>query len=394
LNKELDMKTAVCVFFAGVTSAMSPLAWAQDTKPGGTGLQPALEEVARFDGPMPTGVTVSAKGRIFVNFPRWGDPVDFTVAEIKDGKAVPFPDAAINRFGPSQPATTLLSVQSVVVDPADRLWALDTGNPKFEGVIEGGAKLVAFDLAKNALAKTIPIPPSVALKTTYLNDLRFDLRRGTEGLAFITDSALDGPNGIIVVDLGTGRSFRKLHDHPSTKAEREFLPFVEGRPLMNREPGKPPSHLTIGSDGIAISADGERLYYCPLASRRLYSVAVDALSDAAISEGDVARTVVDHGEKSAADGLETDEGGAIYATSYEHAAILRRRGAAPWEILVQDPALQWPDTLSVAADGHLYVMSNQLHRQARFHDGRDLRVKPYRLFRVKIDVRPVRLARE
>ena len=29
-----------------------------------------LELVATFDGPMPTGVTVSQKGRVFVNYPR------------------------------------------------------------------------------------------------------------------------------------------------------------------------------------------------------------------------------------------------------------------------------------------------------------------------------------
>ena len=55
-----------------------------------------IELVATFDGPMPTGVTVSHKGRIFVNFPRWGDRVDFTVAELRKGKAVAYPDEAIN----------------------------------------------------------------------------------------------------------------------------------------------------------------------------------------------------------------------------------------------------------------------------------------------------------
>jgi len=40
------------------------------------------EVVATFHGPMPTGVTVSHTGRIFVNFPRWGDKVDYTVAEV------------------------------------------------------------------------------------------------------------------------------------------------------------------------------------------------------------------------------------------------------------------------------------------------------------------------
>jgi hypothetical protein len=29
-----------------------------------------LETVATFDGPMPTGVTVSHRGRVFVNFPK------------------------------------------------------------------------------------------------------------------------------------------------------------------------------------------------------------------------------------------------------------------------------------------------------------------------------------
>jgi hypothetical protein len=51
----------------------------------------------------------------------------------------------------------------------------------------------------------------------------------------------------------------------------------------------------------------------------------------------------------------------------------------------------WPDTLSVARDGHLYFTANQLHRQARYHEGKDLRQRPYVLFRTKIDAGPVRL---
>src|SRR5215213_10101027 len=50
------------------------------------------EAVALFTGPMPTGVTVSKTGRIFVCFPRWGDRVEFTVAELRGGKAVPYPN--------------------------------------------------------------------------------------------------------------------------------------------------------------------------------------------------------------------------------------------------------------------------------------------------------------
>jgi sugar lactone lactonase YvrE len=222
-----------------------------------------LEPVAYFNGAMPTGVTVSHQGRIFINFPKWGDDVAFTVAEVLNGEAVAYPDEAINQTNPGDPAIALVSVQSVVVDPSDRLWILDTGSPRFQPTKYGGPKLVCVDLSTNKVIKKILFPQDVALPTTYLNDVRFDLRRGSEGMAFITDSAQKGPNGVIVVDLASGDSWRRLHDHPSTKAEmiRTFLPIVEGRPFLEHQPdGSVNQGASMGSDGIAISADGKRLY--------------------------------------------------------------------------------------------------------------------------------------
>ncbi|MBC7945986.1 MAG: hypothetical protein H7X91_12150 [Burkholderiales bacterium] len=127
---------------------------------------------------MPTGVTVAQNGRIFINFPRWGDPVPFTVAEIIDGKPVAYPDAEINKLDKARVAETFVSVQSVVVDPRNRLWALDTGSIELEPVIPKGPKLVGIDLATNKIFKTITFPPDVVHLTSYLNDIRFDLRKG------------------------------------------------------------------------------------------------------------------------------------------------------------------------------------------------------------------------
>ena len=59
--------------------------------------------------------------------------------------------------------------------------------------------------------------------------------QAAEGLAYVTDSSAEGPNGIVVIDLATGKTWRKLHDHPSTKAEKNFLPSVEGRAIMQKE---------------------------------------------------------------------------------------------------------------------------------------------------------------
>jgi len=354
-----------------------------------------IEVVATFDGPMPTGVTVSHKGRIFVNFPRWGDKVDFTVAELEDGKPVAFPNAAFNRLDKDRPADCLVSVQSVVVGPDDRLWLLDTGSIEFGPTLPGGPKLVGVDLRTNKVCKTIPFPEDVARKTTYLNDVRFDLRRGKAGVAYITDSSLQGPNGLIVVDLATGKSWRRLENHPSTRADKNFLPIVEGRPLMNRPKGGKPTHMTVGSDGIAISHDGKYLYYCPLSSRRLYRVRTEALLDEKASDADVAKTVENLGDRGfASDGLESDNKGRLYLTDYEHNAILRRDAEGNYEALVHDPRVLWPDTLALAADGYLYFTANQLHRQAQFHGGKDRRKKPYSLFRVKLDAGPVLLRRK
>src|SRR5262245_15653126 len=134
------------------------------TPPGSLGV------VAELYGPMPTGVTVSQEGRLFVNFPRRGDPVDFTVAEIVAGNAVAYPDEAINRPNSHDPSASLLSVQSVVVDPSNRLWILDTGSIEFGSTAVGGPKLVGVDLRENRVVQKILVPPDVAPPTTYLND--------------------------------------------------------------------------------------------------------------------------------------------------------------------------------------------------------------------------------
>jgi sugar lactone lactonase YvrE len=346
-----------------------------------------IEPIFAFHGAMPTGVTVTADGRIFVNFPRWGDEVPFTVGEIRNGTVVAYPDAALNDFDPTRPAATLASVQSVVVDPLGRLWILDTAAPFHSSPVRGGAKLVAVDLATDKVVKTIVLSAETVLPATYLNDVRFDLRWGKAGIAYVTDSSARGSGGIIVVDLGNGENWRKLSGHPSTMPDPTFVPIVEGERVAVRASGKPPVPYRSASDGIALSSDGAVLYYCPLSSRHLYSVPTALLRDR--STDNLSRAVTDLGEKGAADGLEADDKGRIYAGDYEHNSIRQRQSDGEWKTIAHDPRILWPDTLSVAADGYLYFTANQLHRQPRFQCGVDKREKPYSLFRVKIGAGPI-----
>ena len=321
-----------------------------------------VETVATFDGPMPTGVTVSHTGRIFVCYPKWGDKVDFTVAEVKQGKPIAYPDQATNQASGPSDGQHLISVQSVVIDPSDRLWAVDTGSVEFGPTSPGGPELVCIDRQLNKVSKIIPFPPEVVLPTSYINDVRFDLRRGEAGYAFLTDSSDRGPNGIIVVDLASGRSWRRLHDHPTTKADPAMLALVEGRPVMERPPGLP-KPVTMGSDGIAIAHDGSRLFLLPAGQpsplqrerrrpgrRRHPGLPGGDHGPGPRREGAVRRPGVGRPGAGLRDELRAGR----------RAPPLARR---PVETLVHDPRVLWPDTLSVARDGHLYFTANQLYRQ-------------------------------
>jgi len=352
--------------------------------------QAQVERVATFTGAMPTGVTVAPNGRIFVNYPQWGDNSPYAVGELKNGKVAPYPDAALNKPGTADASHHLISVQSVVADGRNRLWILDTGAPGFQAPAPGGAKLVAVDLATDEVVQTIALGSDVVLPTTYVNDVRFDLRQGKAGVAYITDSSIKGPGGIIVVDLATGTAMRRLSGHATTMPDPGFVPVLEGKPLMNRPKGGRPSPWLVASDGIAISADGATLYYCALSSRHLYAVPTALLRDPSIDDAEIARHIRDLGLKGASDGLAEDDQGRIYAGDYEHDAI-RRYANGSWQTIAQDPRILWPDTFSVGTDGYLYFTANQLHRQAPFHEGRDERKQPYALLRIKIDAGPVLL---
>ncbi len=420
-----------------------------------------LETVATFNGPMPEGVTVSRHNRIFVNFARWGDDIPFTVAELVNGKAVAYPNEQVNNWpGRNLPnpnafsdeatnQTHFVSVQSVVVDPADRLWVLDTGAPLLKNIVPGGPKLVCIDLATNQVLRTILLPPEACGANCYLNDVRFDLTVGDSGpqdpqtmigskpapnpnapprdpkfptaerspgspsllssrsvaegsasptgsalrgTAYITDSSSQGPNALIVVDLATGKSFRRLNQHVSVLAEPGFLMFAEGRPVYQTLPGHPAEPVVFAADGIAISNDGKLIYYCLINSTKLYSVSTEALRDRSKSDADVESTVRTVTGKMPSDGLESDSSGNVYMTDPVTDSIHRwNPQTGITETLVHDPRLVWPDTMSLSDDGYLYVTANQLNRQPTMHNGQDLRVKPYSLFRIKVDGKAIRL---
>ncbi|HEY6148292.1 MAG TPA: L-dopachrome tautomerase-related protein, partial [Thermoanaerobaculia bacterium] len=263
----------------------------------------ALKAIGRFDD-VPVGIAVSRDGRIFFAMSRAIDEKEpFSVAEWKSGTLTPFPPGFRQDRG-APDATRLLSVQALTVDARNRLWMLDCGRIDNDDAQPGSAKLVAVDLGSNRAAQTIAFPAAVAGATSFPNDVVVDLKRGSGGVAFLTDASPKGPNGLLVVDLATGTVRRRLNDHPSTRPAPGFIAQVEGRPLVFKSGPTAGQPLRIGADGIALDSDGRHLFYSPLSSRHWYRVDADALADPGRGDEEIARTVEDLGDKGfASDGM-------------------------------------------------------------------------------------------
>jgi sugar lactone lactonase YvrE len=312
-----------------------------------------LEQVADFDHQV-TGVTVSMDGRIFVNFPRWTDDAPISVAELQeDGSLRPYPDEKWNSWRNAKAMEMdvgehFVCVQSVVTDQQGALWVLDPAAPGNEKILEGGPKLVRIDLATNQVTKVISFPGNVALQGTYLNDVRFspDGRFG-----YITDSGTRG--AIIVVDLESGTSFRVLDGHPSTQVEKDVVVEVDGVPLR-RPDGRQP---VFSADGIAISNDGATLYWQALTGRTLCSIDTAKLRSGSASDIEAAVTKV--GATHVADGMWMSRDGSLYITSPSDNSVKRWTGSTS-VIVVQDDRLRWPDTLSEAPGGSIYVTASHI----------------------------------
>lgn len=312
-----------------------------------------------------TGVAVSPDGRLFVNYPRWSDEVPISVAELIDGRPVPYPDETWNAFEPGKdPKTHFVCVQSVTVDAAGRLWILDPANPKFGGVVPGGPKLLEVDLASDEVVRTYRFDAEVAPEGSYLNDVRVDVERD---VAYLSES---GMGALVVLDLATGTSRRLLADHPSTNAEPIDI-TIEGRAW--KRGGQTPQ---VHADGIGLSPDGRWVYYQALTGRTMYRVPTQALRDASLDAGRLASQVERVAESGVSDGLIFDANGNLYLSSLEENAINRLTPAHERERVVHDPRLAWPDSFALGSDGWIYVTTALIHRGAEPKD-------PYRLWRFK-----------
>ena len=387
---------------------------------------PPVEEVHYYYDQYPIGIAVASDGRLFASYTRGTYAYTLGVIVNKTAESpFPPPNYGVRNLGPKELNTSwhgidfgvsspdLINVQALEITSqtssrSETLWVLDTGRPTIhsqpngEGkpsmpyAQPGGPKLVGINITahNDTVYASYTFPSTVHYPDSYMNDVRLDLRASLEGtsgqgIAYIVDSSDEGRNGFIMLDLGSGESWRRLQQDQSVLRVPWNVPSYVGRPFYFRQRGMPVRSLPEGLDGLQLSADGQRLYYSPLTSSTLYSIpAVNlrAKDSDPLAELAAHGNVSDHGQRGGdANGFEGDDQGRIYMCMPTQNAIyfyeprdLQTHG------FVQDARIIWPDGASVGEDGYIYVNINQLFFQPDWDNGSDTRRHPGAILRAKL----------
>jgi len=367
----------IITFVFQVSCTLNPITY----NSGPPYIPPVLNEVSSFNDQV-TGIAVSSEDRIFVSFPRWDNDPRYSLAELHtDGSLRPYPDSDWNHWGKdtaNNPDAHFISVQSIFIN-GKTLWVLDSPSPFFRGLFPGTAKLVAIDLGDNSVKKVIKFDKTVVQKGSYLRNVCIDQ---WETMAYISDA---GTGALIVTNLDTGYSRRVLADDPSTKAESGEVLKIGDKELED-ETGKP---LQFHVDGITLDAESTFLYYHALTARTLYRIKTIYLNDPNFSGKELADHVERLADTGVAAGLAMDSDYNLYMAAPEESAIKRYRVYdGSLVTLVRDDRILWPDGICAAPLDFLYFTASQFNRMPYLNRGKDGRMLPYRLFRIRRELMP------
>lgn len=363
------MKTHIVTLFC----LLSPL-----NSPAQSDSSAKLETVAQFGKYQPIGLGVSQENRVFVTFPKNPANYNYGLAEIVDGKRIPYPNAEWNQWDSLNPQQRFINVQALFVDQANALWVLDPASPSGQKAIPEGLKLLKISLKTNRI-ETIYRFEDLARDRTALNDVQIDTRRQK---AYLSDP---GRGAIVVLDLISGKSRTVLETAPSTKADPDFVLTIDGKQVRDRQGNPFRSHV----NGIALTHDFKYLYFRPITQTKLYRINVDDLVNERLSPAELSTHVESMGETGVSHGMIADKEGRIYLTDSPDKAI---RYFIPGvsepnrrlRVLVQDNRLLWPDSFGIGTDGYLYITAAQIHRTRRYNNGEDKVDYPFGLYRVKL----------
>lgn len=303
---------------------------------------------------MANQVALTSANLLFLGLPRYArdKPTPSVARRAPDGSLRPFPGNAWNDWKPGDDGRdAFVYLNSVHIFADDTVWCVDQGSlsaaafPHVNETLDRGAqKLVRLDPRSGQVLDVLRFDDAILPAGAQLNDLRFH-----GSTMYLTDSGL---GGLIVYDLSTGKTMRRLSGDPHVKAAAveapAMLAHVKGGTVFH-----PPN-----SDMIEITEDGRWLYWAS-PTGPLYRIETQYLRDASLSDAQLSARVEHVYDLRFSGGCSMDSLGNVYLseTATHNITLLSPDGKTA--VLASHPTLVRPDGSFISRDRRLYIPVKQ-----------------------------------
>jgi hypothetical protein len=360
---------------AGYARAAETAASAVAAVGGSTGGSTPVLSVVAGSPYLCNAAAVALDGTIFLGLPRHpGMGNTPGVVRLRaDGGLDPFPGGDWNNWAPGRDGTSaFVQANTVHIFRDGTLWVVDQGTPDGSEPAPGVQKLVQLDTKTGAVLQVIRFPKSILPPGAQMNDLRINGNR-----IFITDS---GIGGLIVHDLSTGHTVRRLSRNPATCMDSRHVRKGRGGRLLKDGAGNP---LVTQSDDIEIDPAGEWFYFSTPAGP-LKRVRVADLLNPKKSDAELAREVQIVAEIPCIGGTAMDTLGNLYIGDVENSRIMILAPDGRMVTLIQDDRIAVPDAMYIDGDRRLYIPCPQQDLVPEADNGRNETKPPFMVYSLQL----------
>jgi Major royal jelly protein len=315
---------------------------------------PLPMEIAVRSPWMANQVALTSDNVLFLGLPRYAQdkPTPSLARREPDGSLKPFPGNGWNAWRPGEDGReAFVYLNTVHIFADDTVWCVDQGSlsagvfgAEYASPGPGAQKLVKLDSRSGKILDVLRFDEKILPPGAQMNDLRF---HGTR--MYLTDSGL---GGLVVHDLATGQTMRRMSGDQTVKATAAAVPAILAN-IKGDQVFRPPN-----SDLIEVTADGNWLYWAA-PTGPLYRIETRFLNDPALTDADLADRVEKVFDNAFAGGCSMDSRGNIYFSETVTGKITILAPTGQTATLVSDPALVRPDGSFISRDRRLYIPVKQ-----------------------------------
>ncbi|MEP3224718.1 MAG: L-dopachrome tautomerase-related protein [Parasphingorhabdus sp.] len=294
--------------------------------------------------PYPPGMVASSPtGRIFYTYHMLHKPerfADATIFEWKNGKSSPFPNAAMQK--------EFHGAMGITIDRQSRFWIIKPG------ALEGKkTRLMAVDMTSGKLV----VDHYFAEKEAgFAQDMRVSPDGNT---VYLADTGLFKftAAGLIIFDVPSKTSRTALKGHSTVSPQNWLMRKTNGDPyklafgLLS---------FVVGVDGIALTPDGETLYFATMSHDSVFRIPTEILRDKNQTDKAVAEQIEFVGKKPMSDGIELTAEGDLIITDVENGGIGSLSMDGTYTSLTKSDTVDWADSVTVDPDGAIWFTDSRL----------------------------------